>query len=127
MPVLKEAANDIETPDAATPLHQDHDAEAQGAHGGTSVATTTIASSHSRRKTDHTRFPFLLTYRRQFWSLDTCSRFRRFATADEARAFVARVSRRKSKGGRLHARLEIRDEATGHWRDVPLTEQEPSP
>jgi hypothetical protein len=81
-----------------------------------------IRSADARRKREeiHFRAPFLLTYRREFWSLDTAPRRCRFATADEARAFAARVSRRKSKGGRLHARLEIRDEATGHWRDVPL-------
>ena len=78
-----------------------------------------VSSRNARSKTDRTHFPFLLTYRRQQWSLDTCSRFRGFVTADEARAFLARVSRRKSKGGTLHARLEVRDE-TGRWRDLPL-------
>ncbi len=86
-----------------------------------------IPRQHPRSKTDHTRLlPHLLSYRREYWSLDTCSRFRRFATADEARAFLARVSRRKSKGGRLHARLEVRG-ADGGWRDLPLAELEPSP
>ncbi len=73
-----------------------------------------------RRKPDLTRFPFALTYRRQFWSLGTSTRVRRFAALDDVRAFVARVSRRRgSRGGPVLASLEEYG-PDGRWRTVPL-------
>ena len=79
-----------------------------------------IRDRSARSKISRPRFLFLLTYRRALWSLNTCSRFRRFGTADEAREYFARISRRRgSKGGALHARLEKRG-PDGRWREVAL-------
>jgi hypothetical protein len=81
-----------------------------------------IRLSRSRRKKPYSRspLPVQVRYRREYWGLGTESRYRWFATVEDARAFIRRVSRWRSKGGRVHALLQIRDGTS--WRDLPLDE-----
>lgn len=76
---------------------------------------------HVRTKNQKTRYaPFhQLTYSREGWSTGTAPRFRRFPTEAEARAYLSALQRRKSKGGRVLAKLEHRDKV-GIWRTLPL-------
>jgi len=82
-----------------------------------------VTRPHYRAKHQEIRFhPFYqLTTSREFWALGTAPKVRRFSTEAEARAYLSDLQRRKSKGGRVVAKLEHRDE-TGIWRTLPLVE-----
>ena len=74
---------------------------------------------HARTKPQEIRFaPFYqTTHSREGW---VCGpKFRRFRTEIAARAYLSALQRRKSKGGRVVAKLEHRDRS-GIWHVLPL-------